>query len=644
MFYIDLETTCDGGPDGNSPEAHWKNNRVLLCGWRENGGKIVVNTSVNSFCDAIIQYLDSFSEEKQVYLAGHNIKFDLKYLMRDRPDVPWHKVRIWCTMTAEYLITGHQAKFISLEDLCAKYRIPFKKTIDLGALLKSGVKMQDIPIERLTAYLIDDVKVLREVYHAQEGRDVVDMDYILPLCEMELNGLPIDRDEAKQKLTALTKVVDSSVDYFVKYICTHCEWQDGTRIEYPEDFISQLGTKSKTIKPMANRTLSFLLFGEPGRLHITPKWQVHFKTHSRPILTQPEVKTLYPDTKPSAQGYPTGEDALNNALLLYPSISPLVTPLLEHRKANKLLGTYISPFLATSALQGNIYPKLNTTVTNTGRLSSSDPNGQNVPPEARSLVKAEKGNKIVEVDFKQLEMVGAAAESEDPVMIKDLNSGEDLHFNTGQTVMGWKTPADMTKEQRTLVKNVNFGVLYGGKAPGLSAQTGVDQTIIKKLIDAFYSRYPRVQAWQREVYESVVNNMATYDIKDGEQRYASMFTLPISGRKFLFVENDSPAWLRAKTGRKFSFSPQHTANYPIQGFAGGDVVMSALYFLWVAIHSTGASEFVKFRMTVHDSILLEVKDGINLTHVLQMMCDHVKDKYNLPVDLNVDVEIDGYWH
>ncbi len=644
MFYIDLETTVNGGPLMGSPEAHWKNNKVLLCGWCTSAGNITISTTIDSVCDKIQALISSGALP---WVCAHNAKFDIKYLMRDRPDVEWHKVRVWDTMTYEYLASGHTKKFTSLVQACEARSLKMRKTIDLGALLATGVKMEDIPTGELRRYLASDVQGLFTLQRHQESDQYeCDMDYLLPLCEMELNGLPIDRTKATGLAESLTKDVDIHFKDMCAWLKRQCQWQDGTSI-IDDDFTELLGTKSKTIKPMSNRTLSFYCFGAPTELKITEKWRVRHKSNSSTPLWGSGVTTkVYGNKQPGAQGYPVGEDDLNRLLdVLRPTTHPpIITGMLNYRTKNKLLGTYIAPFLATSKVQGNIYPKLNTTVTNTGRLSSSSPNGQNLPPTARELIGPDNpDDEIVEIDFSQIEMSCAATLSGDPTMIKDLNKGVDLHFETGRRVMGWKTPSDMTKDQRTLVKNVNFGVLYGGKATGLSKQTGVDKKIVQSLIDSFYTRYPRVATWQKEVFEYVVNNMETYDVKEGEQRYAAMYNEPISGRRFRFVEAKSPQWLQRRTSRSFSFSPQHTANYPIQGFAGGDIVMSALHYLWVAIHSTGMSSKIKFRMTVHDSIVLQVRKGVKLNGVLDKMCEYVKVKYNLPVDLHYDVDTGDYW-
>jgi len=345
--------------------------------------------------------------------------------------------------------------------------------------------------------------------------------------------------------------------------------------------------------------------------------------------------------KPS--GFPMSEDDIHRIEDTVGS-KPILDEVVSYRTKNKLLGTYVSPFLHTSSVQGTIHPKLNTTTTATGRLSSSNPNGQNQPPASRELICAERfDSDIVEIDFKQLEMVGAATLSGCPSMIEAINNGEDLHYNSGRSVMGWTDPSDMVAKDRKLVKNVNFGVLYGGKAKGLAAQTGVSTTIIQSLIDSFYKAYPGVRVWQKSLFKWVVDNMRTHDICKGEQRYASTYTLPISQRRFTFVENEAPQWVKSTTGRGYSFSPNHTANYPIQGFAGGDLVMWALTWLWRAIRVSGYSDKVKFIMTVHDSIVLEVQHGTHVDVITKAMCAETVKHFNLPVPLECDVESGQYW-
>ena len=228
---------------------------------------------------------------------------------------------------------------------------------------------------------------------------------------------------------------------------------------------------------------------------------------------------------------------------------------------------------------------------------------------------------------------------EDPNLLNDLIRGEDIHYNSGQRVMGWTDPSEMTKKDRTLVKNVNFGAVYGGKAPGLSKQTGVDKGVIQKLINSLYSKYPGIGTWQKDAYEEVVENMepAGHD-EHGEQRYKSKVS--IGGRYYTFHETPSPRWLRARTGRSYSFNPNQVYNYPIQGFAGWSIVLQYLYRLW-----GGCTASVQFLMTVHDSIIVMVPD--DELKEFESLVEHTLRKFSgdlgVPFNLEVDIDVGQTW-
>lgn len=618
---FDLETTASGGPDHNSPEAHWKDNKVLMCGFEHNN-VTHISSSVHDLGRKIKEIQD---RSDTPCLVAHNAKFDIKYLMRDLGSaIDWSSVVVWDTMTWEYLNSGHRSKMMSLEEVAKLHNVPFKKSLDLGALLKSGVKMEDIDRNELADYLREDVNTVSRIHKMQQGR-FHNMQYLLPLCEMELNGMCVDTFKAEALAYQLAGEIGCIEEQFITLIKNECEWQDGSEIE-DIDF-TEAGVKSKCIKPMASRTLSFLLTGVPSELNVTPKWKVRFKEHSSyPVYDKPPPR--YIDPCP-VRGYSMSESVLEDEPHL------LAHDALQHRKANKMLSTYVGPMLHSAKVQGTIHPKLNTALTNTGRLSSSNPNGQNMPPEARALI---EGVHIMEIDFSQLELVAVACISGDKQLIYDLSHGVDIHRNTASMVFG----EDNADTMRKIAKNVNFGVLYGGKATGLSHQTGVDKAQVQKLIDAFYKKYPGVARWQRAIFDEVVENMVPYDVKDGEQRYRSTYLLPISGRSFTFIEEKSPAWLRRKTGRKFSFSPQQTSNYPIQGFAGGDIVMKFLWNFWKLTRSNYKE--IRFLMTVHDSVIVEVSPNYTgIKGVIEQAAEQTQRDFCLPLELKYEVEISTNW-
>lgn len=567
-------------------------------------------------------------------IVAHNAKFDLKYLIRDMlegsVEEPWHEINIHCTMTQEYLSGGQADKFITLEALAEKHGIALEKTMDLGAYLDSGGKMEDIPKDELRTYLEQDVEITTQIYLKQK-RQEFNMKYLWPLAEMELNGLPIDRERTQVLAKDAAEFCDEFVSFVQDYIMSFCEWRDGDPIT--------LADFEKKIKPTANRTFSFLLTGAPEEIRTTSdKWTVKWKAGHSAVISSAAVAKVYGKTKPTNLGYSMDETHMEK-LLKHVGDTSWIHKIPKWRKLDKLLNTYYLPFLVKSEQTGCLHPKLNTTATATGRLSSSDPNGQNMPSEARSLVTAPEDYSVVELDFSQLELVALAFICKDKQMLEDINNGEDIHFNSGQTVMGWDHPSEMTKDDRKIVKNVNFGAVYGGKAPGLAYQTGVKKDTVQDLINSLYDRYPGIGIWQKDFYTEVVENMEPNGHDDnGEQLYKS--TVECAGRTYTFFETPSPRWLRKRMGRGYSFNPNQVYNYPIQGYAGWQIVLGYLYKLWAQSHLN-----YKFIMTVHDSIVVLVPDEdiISFKELVQQVADDFSDALKLPVPLKVDCEVGKTW-
>jgi len=628
-YVVDLETTAQGGPDGTSPEAHWVVNRVLHCGYFQMNSTKNVQIGDGDLITALQAHL---AAGDHVTLVGHNLKFDLKYLMRDHPHVEWHRMDYVCTMHREYRMSGHQDKFLSLEAACEKRGVRFTKGLDLGAILASGIKMQDIPDSDLIPYLKADVAATANLYAVQNSRftdprDRILSNHVLPLASMELNGLKLDQALTVSKHRSLQTEEARYYSYLLKLCEERLEWNDGDPIEADE------------IKVNAPRTISYLLTGEPrhGLVKGTSKRSIRFASGHGPILHGSEVTRLWGTTTPDHLGYPVPVIKLEEIAKMGYKLPHKV---LGYRGVIKLMNTYYGPFLDQAQAQGTVHPKLHICSTATGRGSSSAPNGQNLPPTARECFMSTKGL-IMEIDFKQLEICALAAITQDPVLIADIQNGADIHFNTGRSVMNWKTPADMTDAERRIVKAVNFGLIYGGGANGLSISTGQPVKLIKDLIKSFFRRYQGVAIWQKAFYTEVTNAMTHDGIKDGEQVYCSDVVLPISKRLFHFRESKSPQWLRHKTGRAYSFKPTETKNYPVQGFAGGDIVMDALVYLY---HELADQKDTLMRMTVHDSVVLDTSKSIAaITEIMKRVCDMVVTKYVLPFDLKFDIKSGSHW-
>ena len=620
IVYVDVETTANGGPTGTSPEAHWKNNKVLLIGWAVDGEPVKVSDKLEDFWKDIEGTMCTF--------VGHNLKFDLKYLIRERGgDKAWWDQHMYAdTMTSEYLQSGHVHKMWSLEKACAHYGIKYTKSLDLGALIKSGIKMEDIPREDLEPYLIDDVENLRTL---SEYQDTQTTPHILPLAKMELVGMEVDIERTEAIMTDLVLKETAYSIWLKSYAMATLIHNNGLPV-LMSDF-------DKAINPTAPRTVSYLLTGQPADgLKITKKRWARFDYSMEPILTKKQIDEIWPGETPTNLGYSMTAGKLGEVASLVPN--DLTNYVLLYRHVQKLMGTYIGPFLESAAIQGAIYPSMNTAITSTGRLSSSNPNGQNCPEEARKCIKSRHG-KLYELDFKQLEIVTLACVSKDKQLIADLNAGDDLHYLTGREVFGWKSEREMNPADRKVVKGVNFGLIYGGGVKGLAASTGQPMKLIQQLIKAFYTRYPGVAEWQKEFYTKVVDNMVPFGYKDGEQVYRS--TVDCKGTLYTFDESKSPDWLAIKTGRKYSFKPTETKNYPVQGFAGGGIVMEALLYLNRYFNKEYNTDII---MTVHDSILIDTdmsRADIDLS--VFSLYSFLKDWFDLPTKIEMDIKEGSHW-
>ena len=648
---LDLETT-NNGPDG-SPDPVYPENKILLVGWKElkrAAPAVFVTLDPEIFIKRLKIIIAGYDLGTQkiptpIILIGHNLKFDLGYLMRDYPDFPWHYCEIRDTMIGSYLYSGHANKFISLEEAYKQHTgRTYKKRLDLDSLLAKGVKMTDIPISELEEYLIDDVEYTHGLYLDLYSKDKTlfeNMSYILPITEMELNGLIMDQDKLKILHREGFKRIEEAKSKLFKY------YQGIFHYKNKVDLI-----KEEDINLFSNKTISYLLTGYPEH-------GINQTVKSRHIVLRPGLEPLlnyfkiepkdiwgYEEPTNKALGFPINEKIIKILQNRFKG-HVLVDCLIAYKEWAKIVDTYTGPFLAKLKTKDTIHPSINLCSTNTGRTSSSSPNGQNMPPLIRECVKAE--GEFLYLDFKQLEMVAAATLSKDPQLIDDLNSGVDLHFETGKDVMGWTSPSEMTEESRRLVKAINFGLLYGGGAPKLANDSGADITLVKDLINSFYYRYPQVRQWQEEFYENVVNFMVPDCLRDGEQCYKSMITLPPDHghRRFFFTEKESPTWLKKRTGRKYSFKPTETKNYPVQGFAGGDIVLNFIYIVWVLLRNKGATlNDIKFRLTVHDSLLIDIlnKDFIKpATDIIEYTCTFIGMYYKVPVPIVCEPELLTHW-
>ena len=649
---LDLETTCNGGlaPD-LSPKACYDANRILLGGalyshlehrdytYGEKGGAHKLTTWLD--------YLRCRNKYDDCTIVGHFLQFDLAYLMREaakeKIDINWAKFKYWDTARAEYLASGHTKGFPSLEDTCEAYGIPYTKSIDIGAWLKAGHKMEDIGKNDLVKYLQEDIANTEKLYEAQQKAIPSSMrDFIFSQCQdlpaiaaMELNGIAFDWKNAWGESEKIEKRVTEIEGEILGIIDT----------QYPMMDTSLLNVTS-------NRTISAVLTGVPDIITVGKK-----KKDKKPLIfNEPLIdkksvlhKVIWGTEKPNPDlGYSVDEDHLSTLvthsgpMYAYHQIAKLI---LEHRGLNKTVNTYLLPLCQrayTNQPSCKVYTNINLMVTRTGRTSSSDPNFQNMPPNIRKYFHADSPDELlVELDFKQLEVCAVADLSGCPVLINDLTTGRDVHYEIGKNVCGWKTPADQTEETRRVIKSVVFGLLYGGGPKTLAEQSGVDSAQVKAIINAFYERYPGVKSWHDGLLEEAELGKWLTDkpAEGGRLLNDSIIRIEKTGRIFRLTEEKAPAW----TGKDYSFKPTKIKNYKAQGYAGGDIVLTFLKTLFTMLG--GYTSSVQLKNLIHDSVLLQVpKTKLDETmRIVEAATKYTEELLTLQVPLKIEMKSANYY-
>ncbi len=297
--------------------------------------------------------------------------------------------------------------------------------------------------------------------------------------------------------------------------------------------------------------------------------------------------------------------------------------IIEYRELDKLKSVYTDALPHQIAADGRIHCLLNQTVAATGRLSSSDPNLQNIPIRSelgrriRHAFVAESGNKIISADYSQLELRLLAHITQDPVMLEAFQKGEDIHERTARLVFGAKT-RDELREARRFAKIVNFAIAYAIEPWGLSQRVGISRQEAKKVIEDYYDTYKGVRRYMQEV-----------PLRAREHGYVRS----IYGRiRPLPGINDRNANIRKAAERE-------AINMPIQGTAS-DIVKIAM--LHVDEEFKRANVKARLLMQVHDELLVEAPKGES-ANVAQILKREMESAVELDVPLVVDVGIADNW-
>lgn len=606
MTYIvlDTETTTHNTVGKNKANPHSERNRMVALGWKQQDcpvATVYFNTEEEAQCI-------SFEAE---LLIGHNLGFDLKYLLRQKN---FRKIfsskSIWCTQLAEYLLTAQQENYPSL-DFCAAKRGGVLKDDRLSVLWDSGMSTEDIPQDMLVDYLKSDVEntekvFLSQVKEASEKKMLPfiksQMDALMATTEMSMNGIKVDKDLLADKFSTTSfnlANLKALIEGYARGL-SHPDFEWGSR-----------------------KALSLLLFG--GTYDFVEDIDDGFYKNGNPktkrVVTKKKYVGMGFQSRPEWIGangiVSTDVDVLGECLNAATGIhSRVIEWIMEAKKLEKELSTYIEGIQKATHTDGFVHQSLNHVVTRTGRLSCTDPNLQN---QTESHIKevfvprnSEEGC-LIEADFGQLEIVALAYLSQDTVLIAELNAGIDIHSALYEKMYG-RAP---TTEERKQFKRLTFALVYGAGAKTMAVQSGLPVPVCKKYIEVFYNKYIGVKEYHSYSLAVAEVGCALGTKKTESGLPAREYTQRLeTGRRLHYTQYDS-TWTK-----KASFSPTELKNYPVQSFATGDIVPLVLGYMYRAlIQHPILSDKLLMINTIHDSIMFDLLDKTLLPESVKFIKD-----------------------
>ena len=506
-----------------------------------------------------------FFEHPSIEKVGQNLKYDLLVLSHYGVEVAGP---LFDTMLAHYVVQPEQRHNMDL--LAEKYL--HYRTIPIEALIGSGRtqrNMADLEPKEIVDYACEDADVtlrlypiLKEEMEKYEVTSVfthIEMPLLPVLARMERNGVRLD-----------TAALEETGRNFTE------------RMQQLETDIYELAGHEFTIT--SPKQVGAVLFDE---LQISAK-----------------VK------KTKTGQYSTSEEVLESLRDKH----PIVEKILQHRALKKLLSTYVEALPKLIHPQtGHIHTSFNQAVTATGRLSSSNPNLQNIPVrgedgrEIRRAFVPEEGEVFFSADYSQIELRIMAHLSEDEHMVADFNSGLDIHAATAARIFH-KPVEEVDRDERRKAKTANFGIIYGISAFGLSERMGVSRGEAKELIESYFSTYPKVREYMNESIERA--------------KQTGYITTQFGRRRYLADINAGNATVRG-------YAERNAVNAPIQGTAA-DIIKLAM----VAIDRRLREEKLQTRMIlqVHDELNFSVP-RTELEQVRHLVVEEMERAFQMRVPL-----------
>ncbi|MBO4805831.1 MAG: DNA polymerase I [Paludibacteraceae bacterium] len=544
--------------------------------WKEGEAYFVPIPANREEAQKVVDSFKSIFENDSIAKIGQNIKFDLLMLKQYGIEL---KGKLFDTMIAHYLIQPElrhgmdylaeiylKYKTITYEDLCGpkgKGQTPIRN-VDINKLCDYASEDADVTL-RLKNILEKEI----ENNHLEKLFYEIEMPLMQVLAQMEYNGVRIDVDSLKQSSISMTNQL----------------------LEIEKEIYTLAGYEFNVGSP---KQVGELIF---DRLKIVDKGK-----------------------KTKTGQYSTSEEVLESLRGKH----EVIDKILEYRGLKKLLSTYIDtlPTLINSRT-GKIHTSYNQTVTSTGRLSSSNPNLQNIPirdEEGREIRKsfiADEGCVFFSADYSQIELRIMAHLSQDKNMLEAFNSGEDIHAATAAKI--YKVPIEeVTKDMRRKAKTANFGIIYGISVFGLAERLNIPRAEAKELIDGYFETYPQIKSYMDSSIE-LARQSGYVETLFGRKRY-----LPDINSRNSVVRG---------------YAERNAINAPIQGTAA-DIIKIAM----VNIHRKFIENGLRSQMTlqVHDELNFNVYQD-ELYMVKHIVVSEMQSAIKLSVPLIAECGVGENW-
>jgi DNA polymerase-1 len=522
-----------------------------------------------------VQTLQPLFAEEQSLKIAHNYKFDYMMLQRAGLDI---QGPAFDTMIAGYLLDADQK--LKMDAMAQKYLnyepIAIEKLIGSGRKEKT---MDEIPPEEITVYACEDADITLRLYEVlsdslgedelQDIAEKLEFPLMEVLAKMEMEGILVDRDILEELSTTLREDL----------------------IALEEKIYDKAGTEFNINSP---KQLGEVMFDKMG---------------------------LPPGKKTKTGQYSTAESVLTKLAADY----EMPELILEYRALSKLKSTYVDalPKLINEET-GRIHTDFNQSVAATGRLSSSNPNLQNIPirtergREIRKAFIAEEGHQLLSADYSQVELRVIASMAKDENMIQTFQNGEDIHSRTAKEVFELDALDDVTGNQRRKAKEVNFGIPYGVSAYGLANRLGISNNEGKEMIDQYFARFPAIQDY--------IDETKAFAKENG-------YVKTLMGRRRYIPQINSGNW------NVRSFAERTAINMPIQGTAA-DIIKKAMIDIQRYLEENELD--TRMLLQVHDELIFSIPDE-EADEVPAKLKELMETAYELAVPLEVDMGLADNW-